>query len=110
LNAAALAWLDVWGCGGSGQWDGMEERWRARLLGRGRAALVAGVARVAVRGWARWARAGNARVAAAGLVLLLPGGGGACPPSRRRGGCSARDWPARMGQNRQMGWLGMKVG
>jgi hypothetical protein len=38
LNAAALAWLDVWGCGGSGQWDGMEERWRARLLGRGRAA------------------------------------------------------------------------
>jgi hypothetical protein len=37
LNAAALAWLDVWGCGGSGQWDGTEERWRARLLGRRRA-------------------------------------------------------------------------
>jgi hypothetical protein len=41
------------------------------------------------RGWERWAGAGNARVAAGGL-LLLPGGDGACwrrcgcPPELRR--------------------------
>jgi hypothetical protein len=56
---------------------------------------------------AGWAGAGNARVAAVGLVLLIPGGGGDCA---WRGGCSARGWPAQMGRNRRMGWLGMKVG
>jgi hypothetical protein len=65
-----------------------------------RAASAAGAVGVAVRGWAWWAGAGNARVAAAGLVLLLPGGGGACA---WRGGCSARGWPARMGRNRRAG-------
>jgi hypothetical protein len=72
----------------------------------GEEACAASAAGVAVRGWARWAGAGNARAAATGLVLL-PGGGGACA---WRGGCSARGWPAWMGRNRRMGWMGMKVG
>jgi hypothetical protein len=119
LNAAALAWLDVWGCGGSGQWDGTEERWRARLLGRGRTLPQRRARRelrcrggrggrgLAMRGWRRRGLSSSFQ-AAAGLVLLIPGGGGgACA---WRGGCSARGWPARMGRNRRAGWLGMKVG
>jgi hypothetical protein len=49
----------------------------------GGAASMAGIALTAGAGWERWAGAGNARVAAGGLLLLL-GGDGAC---RRRCGC-----------------------